>query len=473
MSKKKQPRRAVGAAAEAKPKSKQASDTPDDEAKARSQRTMLIAAELLPRAVRWLWVDRVAFGKLTTIVGPGDVKKSLLAVDIAATITTGRKWPGDEGGQPIPGNVILLQGEDDFRDTTLPRLRAAGTLVTINPITRDGPPYSTIVPQIKLSALGATLKQLEADGFWKTKNLRAVLIDPFNAYDEGRNSHRMGAILQQLANIAAEKQIAIVLVHHFNKTMRRSVNSMIFGSSMIQTKSEIMLAVQPDPDDPSFSIITGQKGKLSAKRAIGLIYGAVTRDVPIEGGGSRPFPVIEWLGNDDRTADEIAIELFEQANETAKTAKERRGGKRQQAVTFLQNLMAPGIALETRTIEVRAREEGILGEKSRLDNCLVLKSAADKLGIRRQYGKWICPDLPAPPAPASTAPTPPEAEPALSASPSLPPPSASMLPKPNSKSVVEAAVERAFERAAKSNGNRSPIAEDELRRIEQGFDPTQ
>jgi hypothetical protein len=348
----------------------------------------------------------------------------------------------------------------------LPRLRAAGTRVATKPITINGLPYRTIVPQIRLQSLTATLNQLETDGFFKSKNFRALLIDPFNAFDEGRNHHHMCRALQHLCNIAAEKQIAIVLIHHFNKAIQRSVDAMVFGSSMFKTKSEIMLVVQIDPDDPSCSIVTGHKGKLTARRAGGLVYGVATHDVLIEGGATESFPVIEWLGNDDRTADEIAIELFERARETAKIVKERRSGKRQKAITFLQNLIAPGVTIEIRTIETRAREAGILGEKSRIDNCLVLKGAADKLGIQREYGKWTCPDAPAPAA------VPQEAEvPSISPQPLLPPPSETILPEINSKRAVAAAVQRAVERSAKGDGTRSPVADDELRKLEQSFNP--
>jgi hypothetical protein len=427
-------------------------------------------AELIPRAIRWVWENRIAIGKLCTIVGHGEVKKSLLAADIVATINTGRNWFGDEGGAPAPGNALFLQAEDGFRDTTLPRLQAAGTQVTTKPITTNGPPYFTIVPQIRLPSLTATLKQLETDRFFKTKDLRVLLIDPFNAYDEGRGHHHMGSVLQYLCDIATEKRIAIVLIHHFNKAIHRSVDAMIYGSSMFKTKSEIMLAVQTDPDDPNRSIVTGHKGKLTARRAGGLIYGVATRDVPVEGGTTECFPVIEWLGNDDRTADEIASELFEQTRETAKAAKERRSGKRQKAIAFLQDLMAPGVTIETRTIETRAREAGILGEKSRIDNCLVLKSVADELGIRREYGKWTFPDAPAPAA------TMPEAGvPSTSFLPLLPPPSESTLPAINNKSAAEAArdaaVQRAIESSAKRDAARSPVADDELRKLEQNFNP--
>src|SRR5260370_9185567 len=83
--------------------------------------------------VRWLWQGRLAFGKLTSMVGQEDRKKSFLCSAIAATTNTGREWPND-GGRPEPGHVIYLQGEDGFLDTTLPRLQAAGPRVPNEPV---------------------------------------------------------------------------------------------------------------------------------------------------------------------------------------------------------------------------------------------------------------------------------------------------------------------------------------------------
>src|SRR5438552_2586109 len=84
--------------------------------------------ELEAEHVRWLWQGRLAFGKLTSMVGQEDRRKSFLCSTIAATTNTGGEWPG--GGRSEPGHVVYLQAEDGFFDTTLPRLQAAGARVS-------------------------------------------------------------------------------------------------------------------------------------------------------------------------------------------------------------------------------------------------------------------------------------------------------------------------------------------------------
>ena len=65
--------------------------------------------------------------------------------------------------------------------------------------------------------------------------------------------------------------------------------------------------------------------------------------------------------------------------------------------------------------------------------------------------------------------------PSTSFLPLLPPPSESTLPAINNKSAAEAArdaaVQRAIESSAKRDAARSPVADDELRKLEQNFNP--
>jgi AAA domain-containing protein len=50
--------------------------------------------------------------------------KSLLAIDIAAHVSTGQPMPGDSTGKL--GSVILIAPEDSAADTIKPRVAAAG-----------------------------------------------------------------------------------------------------------------------------------------------------------------------------------------------------------------------------------------------------------------------------------------------------------------------------------------------------------
>lgn len=59
------------------------------------------------------------------IAGNPGLGKSLVTVDMAATVSMGGLWPVDRQCCEV-GNVIILSAEDDPLDTIRPRLEAAG-----------------------------------------------------------------------------------------------------------------------------------------------------------------------------------------------------------------------------------------------------------------------------------------------------------------------------------------------------------
>src|SRR5260370_39447638 len=82
-------------------------------------------SELAPRPISWLVPGRFAFGQVAIIDGDPDLGKSLLMLDLAARLSTGRSWP--EGDSPVePAGTIYLSGEDGDEDTIRPRLQALG-----------------------------------------------------------------------------------------------------------------------------------------------------------------------------------------------------------------------------------------------------------------------------------------------------------------------------------------------------------
>ncbi len=83
------------------------------------------ASSISVKPVEWLWPGRVAVGKLTLVAGEAGLGKSQIALAMAAAVSTGGRWPCDEGCAPL-GNVIILSTEDGAADTVVPRLMAAG-----------------------------------------------------------------------------------------------------------------------------------------------------------------------------------------------------------------------------------------------------------------------------------------------------------------------------------------------------------
>ena len=82
-------------------------------------------SDIKAKPIHWLWPGRITQGKVSMIAGNPGLGKSLVTVDMAATVSMGGLWPVDRQCCEV-GNVIILSAEDDPLDTIRPRLEAAG-----------------------------------------------------------------------------------------------------------------------------------------------------------------------------------------------------------------------------------------------------------------------------------------------------------------------------------------------------------
>ena len=82
-------------------------------------------SDVKSRPVGWLWYPFIPLGKITIIQGdPGD-GKTTLALNIAAALSNGIGFAGEEfirGSE----NTIFQTAEDGLADTIKPRLEASG-----------------------------------------------------------------------------------------------------------------------------------------------------------------------------------------------------------------------------------------------------------------------------------------------------------------------------------------------------------
>jgi AAA domain len=115
-----------------------------------------------PVGVNWLWVDRLARGKLTLLGGNPDLGKSQIATDVAARLSTGKHWPPKGARAPL-GSTIFICSEDDVADTIRPRAEAVGANldklhVLKSTVIRDGK-RRTFSLQHDLATLGAAVTE--------------------------------------------------------------------------------------------------------------------------------------------------------------------------------------------------------------------------------------------------------------------------------------------------------------------------
>lgn len=214
---------------------------------------MICMSDIEMKPISWLWLDRIARGKITVIAGNPGLGKSQLTAWLASTTTQGSCWRDSDQNAEI-GEVIFLSAEDDAADTIKPRLLAAGANVSrchileaVNIETEDG----------KISKRGFDLSQdIERIGKAiesRSGNVRLVIIDPISAYlgkvDSNKNAEVRG-LMMQLKVLAERHDVAIVLITHNNKDDRKNPIDRVIGSIGMVAAARAAYTVVQDTKKP-------------------------------------------------------------------------------------------------------------------------------------------------------------------------------------------------------------------------------
>lgn len=266
-----------------------------------------------PESIRWLWEHRIARGKFTLIDGDPGEGKSLLTLDIAARLSTGRPMPEQDTAEYGPSKVLFLLCEDDLGDTVAPRLIAADadrSRIQVIPTLLQIPRDLGII-EAHVRETGATM----------------LVMDPLNAYIEAKvsthNDHEVRSALTPLVQMAARVNVAVVGVRHLNKQTGGSAKYRGGGSIAFIGLARSGLMVGIDPGDPAGRILASSKGNLST-RPPSLRFRIVQT--------AEKQPRIEWLGPCDVTADQLC----------APPESEETRSALQDAKDFLQEELADG-----------------------------------------------------------------------------------------------------------------------------------
>ncbi len=248
----------------------------------------LLLSELETQEIHWLWEKRIPLGKITVLDGDPGMGKSLLAINLAARVSTGQVMPDASPGQQGP--VVFIAPEDGAADTLKPRLEAAGgdpsQVTLLNTIA------GLDVKKIKVRrpfSLALDLDKLE--GLILQKKPILVILDPLTAVlgrrlDASRDQD-IREVFTPLAQLAEDTGCAILIIRHLNK--RSSENPLYRGAGSIGiiAAARMGLIVAQDPLHEHRRILATIKNDL-CKQTSNLTYQIV------ENAGG--IPSIQWLG---------------------------------------------------------------------------------------------------------------------------------------------------------------------------------
>jgi putative DNA primase/helicase len=195
--------------------------------------------------MEWAWQYWLPKGKLSLLVGAPKTGKTLLAIDLAATITSGGKFP--DGTQANKSTVIFWTGEDDLDDTIVPRFKAAGgDLANVRFIDHtvsggSGQPFN---PAQDMPLLMDAIQRME-------KPPALLIIDPVvSVTQDMNNALQVRMSLLPVVEMAQAHGMAVLGITHFRKSSGESGNigERIIGSSaFLQVARMVWYAMKP-PD---------------------------------------------------------------------------------------------------------------------------------------------------------------------------------------------------------------------------------
>jgi hypothetical protein len=263
------------------------------------------ASQIQKKNIKWLWDNRVPFGKLTIFGGNPDEGKSLVTMYMVARLTRGAPLEGSDITLP-PCDVLVMAGEDDAADTIVPRLESMGA--DLNRV--------HLVSSVTVSGVGATREerevQLDTDIkeiekiLQKLPEVRLIVIDPVSNYLGRVNMNReqeVRSILVPLKSLAARTGISILGVMHLNKNNQTSAIHRIGGAMAFSGVARAAWMFMSDTVDKDVHMMLRIKKNIGLKVG-GLKYKINSKALVIDGEETQQ-PYITWLGPTDDVADDV------------------------------------------------------------------------------------------------------------------------------------------------------------------------
>ena len=338
---------------------------------------LLSAADINPEPIEWLWSGWLASGKLHMLAGVPGTGKTTLALAMSAALSLGGMWP-DKTCAAAKG-VVIWSGEDDPKDTLVPRLLAMGADVNrIRFVGRVGDDQQSRVfdPAEDIKLLQAAIQTVGDVGL--------LIVDPIVSAVAG-DSHKNAEVrrsLQPLVDLAGATNCAVLGISHLTKNSKdRDPLERITGAGAFGALPRIaLLAAKKTEEDGTVSRFLVRAKSNIGPDGGGFIYHLEQAELANHAGITTSR--ITWGNWIEGTSREILAD----AEIDAGTEEQC---ERSDAITFLRALLEKG-AMTAGAVFKDTRAAGY-GDRA-------IQRASHKLKVQRHKegmdGGWIW-ELPA------------------------------------------------------------------------------
>jgi len=270
---------------------------------------------------KWLWKNRVPLGFVTVFSGDAGIGKTLMALDFAARLSNGADFIDGSKNENDPATTLLLSEEDDPNTIIGPRFLAADgdlkRLLMVQGI--EGRPGEIVTLNLDKDIQYIEKQVLE------NSDIKLVVIDPLMNYlgnKKGDKTQDVRQIMMPLSRLAADYQIAILLIAHHNK-QQGVANALhkIGGSAAIGEVARMGWMFTRNDEITTMSQIKRNLGQFPGIdfKTIGFVMPAL----PQLGEQAK----VEYLGENLQSADDIAAD-----RESRDVNNDKRNSKREQSI---------------------------------------------------------------------------------------------------------------------------------------------
>ncbi|RYU59334.1 hypothetical protein EWI61_08990 [Methylolobus aquaticus] len=334
--------------------------------------TLMCAADVVPEKINWIWRDWLAAGKLHIAAGVPGCGKTTLALSLAAIVSSGGCWP--DGTKAPKGTVLIWSGEDDIKDTLVPRLIASGAdskkVHFLSGVIEKGEsrPFD---PATDCALLESKLSEIT--------DVALLIVDPIVSAVAG-DSHKNSEVrrgLQPLVDLGQRTGIAIFGISHLAKgTAGKSPNERVIGSQAFVACSRLVFHVVRMPKEEG-----GGRAIMRGKNNMGKDDGGIRYDIEEKALPKHPgitATAVVWGAAIEGTAQEILAQA-EAEDSGSRSAKE-------EAEEFLKSVLKDE-PIPSRELRKLAEREGYAWS--------TIKRAKEALGVlvnKEGFGKksgWV------------------------------------------------------------------------------------